>query len=119
MERKLIKNATVFDGKNSRLQKHANIVIEGSLVKEIYTGEISEEEFAEIYDAKDHFVMPGLTDAHVHVSHNVPIGSEEQRIDDMAVRSVRYAYDMLMRGFTTLRDAGGVTVGLKRNIDNG
>lgn len=63
--------------------------------------------------------MPGLTDAHVHVSHNVPIGSEEQRIDDMAVRSVRYAYDMLMRGFTTLRDAGGVTVGLKRNIDNG
>lgn len=119
MERKLIKNATVFDGKSSRLQKTANIVIEGSLVKEIYTGEISEDGFAEIYDAKDHFVMPGLTDAHVHVSHNVPIGSEEQRIDDMAVRSVRYAYDMLMRGFTTLRDAGGVTVGLKRNIDNG
>ena len=27
MERKLIKNATVFDGKSSRLQKHANIVI--------------------------------------------------------------------------------------------
>ena len=47
MERKLIKNATVFDGKSSRLQKHANIVIEGSLVKEIYTGEISEEGFAE------------------------------------------------------------------------
>lgn len=33
MERKLIKNATVFDGKSSRLQEHANIVIEGKLVK--------------------------------------------------------------------------------------
>ena len=48
MERKLIKNATVFDGKSSRLQEHANIVIEGKLVKEIYAGEISEEGFAEI-----------------------------------------------------------------------
>lgn len=50
MERKLIKNATVFDGKSSRLQEHANIVIEGNLVKEIYAGEISEEGFSEIYD---------------------------------------------------------------------
>jgi imidazolonepropionase-like amidohydrolase len=41
------------------------------------------------------------------------------RIDEKAVRSVRFAKEMLLRGFTTVRDAGGITFGLKKNIDNG
>jgi imidazolonepropionase-like amidohydrolase len=60
-----------------------------------------------------------LTDAHVHLSITGNSLSDGWRIDEKAVRSVRFAKEMLLRGFTTVRDAGGITFGLKKNIDNG
>lgn len=119
MGKKLIKHANVFDGKNPKLKENVNIVIEENLVKEIVAGEVSEENFDEVIDVEGYTVIPGLTDAHVHVSHNESIREYEPRIDEMAVRSTRVAKDMLLRGFTTIRDAGGITFGLKKNIDNG
>ena len=70
MSRKLIKNANVFDGRHPEIKENVQIVIEGNLVKEIVEGEISYENFDEIIDAKNHVVIPGLTDAHVHLSHS-------------------------------------------------
>ena len=115
MSRKLIINANVFDGRHPELKENAKIVIENNLVKEIVQGDISTENFDEIIDAKNLTVIPGLTDAHVHVSHSGGGPSPDENI----VRSVRFAKDMLLRGFTTVRDAGGITYGLKVNIDNG
>ncbi len=119
MKKILIKNGNVFDGKHSKLKDNAKIIIENNIVREIVQGEVSEEKFDEIIDADNKTVIPGLTDAHVHVSHTASFDEPEQRIDEMAVRSVRFAKDMLLRGFTTIRDAGGITYGLKKNIDNG
>jgi imidazolonepropionase-like amidohydrolase len=115
----LIKNANVFDGKHAELLKNMNIVIEHNLVKKIVGGPIPEDGFAAVYDADNHTVIPGLTDAHVHVSITGNSLSDGWRIDEKAVRSVRFAKEMLLRGFTTVRDAGGITFGLKKNIDNG
>jgi imidazolonepropionase-like amidohydrolase len=115
----LIKNANIFDGKHFNLKANANIIIEQNLVKEIVNGAISEDRFQTVYDAENNTVIPGLTDAHVHLSNTDSKPSDNRRIDEKAVRSVRFAKDMLLRGFTTVRDAGGVTFGLKKNIDNG
>jgi imidazolonepropionase-like amidohydrolase len=115
----LIKHANVFDGRNSALKTDVNIIIEQNLVKEIAGGAVSEERFETVYDAENHTVIPGLTDAHVHLSHTGDSLSDGWRVDEKAVRSVRFAKDMLLRGFTTVRDAGGITFGLKKNIDNG
>lgn len=115
----LIKNANVFDGKNAALLENVHIVIERNLVKEIIRGAVTEENFGAVYDAAHHTVMPGLTDAHVHLSITGPSLSDGWRVDEKAVRSVRFAKEMLLRGFTTVRDAGGITFGLKKNIDNG
>ncbi|MDF2716433.1 MAG: hypothetical protein K0R28_3358 [Paenibacillus sp.] len=115
----LIKNANVFDGRHAELQENVNIVIEHNLVKEIGGGSIPESGFAAVYDAGNHTVIPGLTDAHVHLSITGNSLSDGWRIDEKAVRSVRFAKEMLLRGFTTVRDAGGITFGLKKNIDNG
>lgn len=117
--KKLIKNANVFDGRHAELKENANIVVEGNLVKEIVKGEISEENFTEIIDAEHRVVIPGLTDAHVHLSHNTSEDIDTVRVDELAVRSTKVARNMLLRGFTTVRDAGGITYGLKKNIDNG
>ncbi|WP_135550299.1 metal-dependent hydrolase family protein [Paenibacillus cymbidii] len=115
----LIKNANVFNGKQAALQKHANIVIEHKLVKAIVGGSVAEDVFDVVYDAGNLTVIPGLTDAHVHLSITGNTLSDGWRIDEKAVRSVRFAKEMLLRGFTTVRDAGGITFGLKKNIDNG
>lgn len=117
--KKLIKNVNVFDGKNAALKENINIVIEDNLVKEIIRGEISEENFIEVIDAGHRVAIPGLTDAHVHLSHNTVEDIDTVRVDELAVRSTKVARNMLLRGFTTVRDAGGITYGLKKNIDNG
>lgn len=117
MLKKLIRNAEVFDGKNPKLTTNAAIVIEGNIVKDIVQGEVDPAQFDEVIDASGLTAIPGLTDAHVHVSITAP--QDRSRADEIIVRSVRYARDMLMRGFTTIRDAGGVTYGLKKNIDSG
>ncbi|MBQ7581531.1 MAG: hypothetical protein IJU25_01790 [Lachnospiraceae bacterium] len=98
MKQILIKNANVFNGNDPRLLENAKIIIQDDLVTEICQGEIAESEFDEVIDAKGHTAIPGLTDAHVHVSITAP--QDRSRPDEIAVRSVRYAYDMLMRGFT-------------------
>lgn len=117
--RTLIKNADVFDGRNFALKKNAAIVIEKNLVKEILHAELAEENFDMVIDAKGKTTIPGLTDAHVHLFFNGSGITDTTRIDENAVRSVRFARDMLLRGFTSVRDAGGVVYGLKKNIDNG
>jgi imidazolonepropionase-like amidohydrolase len=115
----LIKNAKVFDGKKARLEEHRNIIIEGQLVEDILGGAVAEENFATVIDAAGKTAMPGLTDCHVHLSLTGERLDEALRIDEMAVRSVRFAKEMLLRGFTSVRDAGGITFGLKKNIDAG
>ena len=50
MSKKLIKHADLFDGKNEKLKENVNIVIENNLVKEVFSGEISEENFDEIIE---------------------------------------------------------------------
>lgn len=115
----LIKNANVFDGKHEALKIGASVIIENNLVKEILQEEVSPQSFDQVIDADHKTVIPGLTDAHVHLFFNGNGISDTTRLDENAVRSVRVARDMLHRGFTTVRDAGGVTYGLKKNIDNG
>ena len=68
MIRKLIKNANVFDGNNPKLIENASLIIEDELITAIEQEHISEESFDEVIDAKGHTALPGLTDAHVHVS---------------------------------------------------
>ena len=72
MTRRLIKNADVFNGKDPALLENAKIVIEDDLVTDILQGDISETEFDSVLDAGGLTALPGLTDAHVHVSITAP-----------------------------------------------
>ncbi len=62
------------------------------------------------YDLKDHFVMPGFIDGHVHIlSENNP-QQRLQRVElseaDIAINGAGFAKKTLMAGFTTVRDVG-------------
>lgn len=118
--KRLVYNANVFDGFNAKLLEEHSIIIEDNLVVEITDKRPDLQYFAEAIDAGGRVVIPGLTDAHAHPgypgAHNT---LAHMRMDEIAVRSVRSAYEMLLRGFTTLRCAGGQTLGLRKSIDNG
>ncbi len=112
--KKLIKNVDVFDGKNPVLAKGQNIVITDHLVTDIFSGDFSEEGFDEILDGKGRCAIPGLADAHVHLGKTHIDGATASY--DAIIGSL-VAGKLLDHGITTVRDAGSVTGGLKRAID--
>ena len=61
--------------------------------------------------------MPGMTDAHVHMGCLFAKG--EFPVDYATVLTVAKCKDALMAGFTTFRDAGSVSEGLKLAFDEG
>lgn len=116
----IIRNVSVFDGWNPALTERADIIIEGNLVKEITSGVENTERFDVIIDGSGYTAMPGLADCHAHIGSVFPLSDwGEKRPDEIAVRSTVFARDMVQRGFTTIRDAGGLVYGLKASIDNG
>ncbi|MDO4327548.1 MAG: amidohydrolase family protein [bacterium] len=112
----LIRNVNVFDGKHAALTEHANIAVTENIVTEIFTGDTSEEAFEQIIDGKGMYAIPGLTDAHVHLGR---IMTPDSSLDYGIAVSVKMCEKLLLHGVTTVRDAGGITQGLKKAIDEG
>jgi imidazolonepropionase-like amidohydrolase len=80
---------------------------------------------ADYYDLKDKWVMPGLTDMHVHMETEYnPHAYISKFVDDpadVAYNSVKYAEITLMAGFTTVRDLGGsgINISLRDAVNKG
>ncbi|KAK3288801.1 hypothetical protein CYMTET_3738 [Cymbomonas tetramitiformis] len=74
-----------------------------------------------VIDVEGRTLMPGLMDMHVHVT------AWSANFRTMASQSTAYATaragailrNMLLRGFTTVRDAGGADFGLAQAVDEG
>ncbi|MCH3987421.1 MAG: amidohydrolase family protein [Lachnospiraceae bacterium] len=116
----LIKNTRLFDGKSDKLLDHASIIIQDNIVERITQSDITEENFDQVIDGHGLTAMPGMVDAHVHLGHlfdqDYHAASE---VDYGVAISTAVAEKILMAGFTTVRDAGGVVQGLKKAIDQG
>ncbi len=115
----MIINARIFDGVHNKLLK-GSIYIHDNLIQEIGT-DIKLDKNVTVIDAKNHVVIPGLIDAHTHLMLPLDPESAIYREDLVYTSSlaVKAAEEMLMRGFTTIRDAGGPVMGVKRAIDKG
>lgn len=63
-----------------------------------------------IYNLEDYFVLPGLIDGHVHITHENNPKARLERVEDsdpdVAIRAAGFARKTLMAGFTTVRDLG-------------
>jgi imidazolonepropionase-like amidohydrolase len=120
MNRQVIFNATVFDSVAGRLQPRSQIVIEGERILDVTTEAVQVDDALRI-DAAGRVVLPGLIDAHVHVvaaSHDlVNLGLQPASL--VSAQSSQIMRDMLMRGFTTVRDAAGADFGLQEAVERG
>ncbi|MEZ8511929.1 amidohydrolase family protein [Vibrio splendidus] len=116
--KKLITNANVFNGVDNNLIENVSILIEDNLITQI--GEIDPTIADETIDAQGGTVMPGLIDAHVHITLSAPFNViDTMTREEVAILSAKISEEMLMRGFTTIRDVAGNTLGLKNSIDKG
>lgn len=111
----------LFDGISATLQDGVNIRIAGDRVQAIVPAGETLGDDVEIIDCGGRVVMPGLIDAHWH-STLCGVSQMEAMMADVAylhLVAAREAQNTLMRGFTTVRDAGGPSFALKRAIDEG
>lgn len=119
VEQLLITNVDVYDGKSDRLSIDTDVLVEGDLIKQV-AKDIDAPPGATVIDGQGFTVVPGLIDTHTHLQGIVGLGQMEFIPEqEVSVRMVPFAEDMLMRGFTTVRDLCGNTHGLRRAINGG
>jgi len=117
----VVRNATLFDSAAGVLRPGTTLVIEGQRFATVTQEPISVDDVAQDIDAQGRVVLPGLIDAHVHVSatsHDLP-GLALQPPSLTGAESGRLMAAMLRRGFTTVRDAAGADWGLQAAVERG
>jgi imidazolonepropionase-like amidohydrolase len=113
-------NATVLDVATGVVSDNQSITIINTKIASVERGGHRPPRTAEqVIDVKGRVIMPGLCDAHVHVTACTPDFAALARMEQSYVtaQSAAILHDMLMRGFTTVRDAGGADHGLARAIE--
>jgi imidazolonepropionase-like amidohydrolase len=119
-QRLLIDNVRPFDSRRGRVAPASRIIVESGRIVEI-TPEPRQVDDAQRVDGGGRVVLPGLIDAHVHVtatSHDL-MSLALKPPSLITAESSRIMRDMLLRGFTTVRDAGGADFGLQEAVASG
>ena len=118
----LINDVEIFNGKEPQTLR-GNVLIRNNRIERISREPIPADPAAGVraLDGKGRFLMPGLIDAHWH-AYLCSNTMQDLLMSDpsyMHLAAGREAGATLLRGFTTIRDAGGPVFGLKRAIDTG
>jgi imidazolonepropionase-like amidohydrolase len=116
----LFQNVRVFGG-TDKLSAPVNVLVVGNHIAKISSGPITAPTGATVTTIAGggRTLMPGLIDAHVHMmfSSLPQVAILTSDIEFVTLASGKAATDMLMRGYTSVRDLGGPSFGLKKAID--
>jgi imidazolonepropionase-like amidohydrolase len=115
----VLSHALVLDPAAGRLTPDQHVVVEKGHVVDVASRPPASA--GRVVDVRGRVVMPGLSDAHVHV---MAVNSDFAQLrrwstSYVASRAVHVLRGMLMRGFTTVRDVGGADWGLARAVEEG
>jgi imidazolonepropionase-like amidohydrolase len=112
MAQTLFKNARIVDGSAPEPSAPVDVLVEGNRIKAVSDRPLTAGAARGI-DLAGGTLMPGLIDCHVHIVAIVANLGQNATLPDslVATRSAKLQYQMLMRGFTTVRDVGGADYG--------
>ncbi|MCG2840973.1 amidohydrolase family protein [Sandaracinobacter sp. RS1-74] len=118
----LFRNVRVFDGQSPRLSAPTSVLVRGNRIAAIGTA-ARPAPGAKLVEGAGRTLMPGLIDAHVHLTFSA-LSMEQLMSPDLTpakaeAAAAEEAKAMLLRGFTSVRDVGGPIWGLKAGIDKG
>jgi imidazolonepropionase-like amidohydrolase len=118
----LINNVKIFNGKENKTTS-GNVLIVNNLITKISAAPILTDKSGntKIIDGQGKFLMPGLIDNHMHMILAASTLSQMQHgeVGAAFIRAGDEARNVLLRGFTSVRDFGGPSFGLKQTIDAG
>ena len=119
----VFQNVRIFDGKADQLSGLSHVLIRGNRIERISSTPIATDRRPDtvLIDGAGRTLMPGLIDTHWHAMlvRPTPAAALAADIGYTNLVAGAEATDTLLRGFTTVRDLGGPTFGLKRAIDEG
>jgi imidazolonepropionase-like amidohydrolase len=115
----LFRNAQVLDVVAGTYLPDRCVLVRDGRIAEIAGAELNFD--GPTFDLKGRVLMPGLCDAHVHVT---AIGADfatlaRTPVSYITAKAGHLLREMLLRGFTTVRDAGGADYGLSQAVAEG
>ena len=116
----LFRNVRVFDGVSGRVSGTQDVQVRGNRIERIAQG-LAPDPGATVIEGGGRVLMPGLIDAHWHSMMAAPSLGAILSGDHRYLTAIAAAESTrtLMRGFTTVRDVGGNSFGLKQAVDEG
>ncbi len=119
----LLTNAFLIDCTGADPYERASVVVEGERIREVLQGGARPTGTYDVaFDCAGMTLLPGLTDAHVHIGAvdvNILDQHREHPSNLVALMMARILEDTLHRGFTTVRDAGGTDWSFKAAVERG
>jgi imidazolonepropionase-like amidohydrolase len=117
----LLRDAAILDAEAGELVDGQAVLVDGDRIAEVGpTGTVRAGE-ATVLDARGMTVMPGLIDAHVHVTAATANLAEQDEWSPtyLTAQAAGILRGMLDRGFTTVRDVAGADYGLAAAVAEG
>ena len=116
----LLTNLRLFDGSGKAVRDGVQVLLQGNVISALLPA-AEKIEGAQTIDCQGKLVMPGLIDVHWHtmlagIDQMVAMTAD---VGYLYLAAAQEAQRTLMRGFTSVRDAGGPAFALKRAIDEG
>ena len=122
----VVRAGHLIDTEAARTLVAQTIIIRDGVIVDVGAG-LAEPAGAHIVDLSDYTVLPGLMDAHTHLTIDArsqdPLGELAHTAAERALGSIPNARAVLLAGFTTVRDLGSyralVDVALRDAINRG
>jgi imidazolonepropionase-like amidohydrolase len=126
----LFRVGKLIDGTGAKPVEKAALLVEGDRIKAVgRQADIAAPDGAEVIDAPEATLIPGLIDCHVHLAYSGIVDQRSFRAEliDMnyalvSLRAAHYAMETLRSGFTAVRDMhapGGTIIDLRDAVNAG
>lgn len=121
----LFENVRIFNGASEQLSAPSNVLVVDNKIESISGAAISAPSDTSVtrIAGGGRVLMPGLIDNHVHIymsaSTQADLLNPAINPDVLEASAIQEAKQMLLRGFTTVRDVGGPVFALRAAIEEG
>lgn len=120
----ILRTGTVYDGIGREASHDLDLLLDGGKIVQVAPRGSFDGKGLPVWDCSDKFVMPGLIEAHLHMSGmhtQEPYRRYFENNDVRLIRALGHAEELLAHGYTTVRELGakGRGIGIREGIGKG